>query len=93
MLKVNLLTVNGFFFWNHGFRKPETVLPVNSFLTDYLCSLAFGSMMSVFRIKVCFAFFSKTTRRICAIFFQDLRENTCSLQPALKSTALGLLLA
>jgi len=34
---------------------------------------------------------SKTTRRICTkFFFQGLRENTCSLQPALKSNALGL---
>jgi len=38
--------------------------------------------MSFFGIKG--AFFSKTTRRICAKF---LGENTCSLQPALKSNA------
>jgi len=30
------------------------------------------------------------TRRIYANFFQDLGENTCSLQPALKSLAPGL---
>jgi len=37
------------------------------------------------------AFFSKSTRRICAkIFFQGLGENTCSLQPALKCNAFGL---
>jgi len=36
---------------------------------------------------VFFAFFLKTTRRNCAKFSQDL-ENTCSLQSALKSTAL-----
>jgi len=36
-------------------------------------------------------FISKTTRRICAKFsFQGLVVNTCSLQPALKSNALGL---
>jgi len=29
-------------------------------------------------------------RQICANFFQGLGENTCSLQPELKSTALGL---
>jgi len=34
-----------------------------------------------------FAFYSKTTKRISAIVFQDLRENTCSLEPALKGTA------
>jgi len=47
---------------------------------------------SFFGIKVAFfAFFSKTAKRICAKFFyQGLRENTCSLQPALKSSALGL---
>jgi len=33
-----------------------------------------------------FAFFLNT-RRIYTNFFQDLGENTCSLQPALKSTA------
>jgi len=33
---------------------------------------------------------SKTTKWICANFFQDLGENTYSLQPALKSNALGL---
>jgi len=36
------------------------------------------------------AFISKMTRRICAKVFQDLGENTCSLQPVLKSNALGL---
>jgi len=35
-------------------------------------------------------FFSKTTRRICTFFFQDLGEKTCSLQAALKSTTAGL---
>jgi len=35
-------------------------------------------------------FFSKMTRRSAPIFFQDLGENTCSLQPALKSTAPSL---
>jgi len=33
--------------------------------------------------------FSKATRRICANIFCGL-ENTCSLQPALKSNAPGL---
>jgi len=28
---------------------------------------------------------------LCQIFFEGLGENTCSLQPASKSTALGLL--
>jgi len=37
-----------------------------------------------------FAFFSKTTRRICAKFFQGLGENTCLLRPALKSNAPSL---
>jgi len=35
------------------------------------------------------AFFSKTTKRT-PNFFQDLEENTCLLQPALKSTAPSL---
>jgi len=35
----------------------------------------------------------KTTRWICAKFFQGLGENTCLLQPALKSTATSLSLA
>jgi len=48
-----------------------------------MISLAFGSVTSFFVIKR--AFFLKTTRRICAIFFQGLGESTCSLQPALKS--------
>jgi len=43
---------------------------------------------SFFAIKG--AFFSKTTRRICANFFQGLGVSTCSLQPALKSNAPGL---
>jgi len=30
------------------------------------------------------------TRRICGNFFQDLGENTCSLQPALKSNTHGI---
>jgi len=43
---------------------------------------------SFFGIKgAFFAFFSKTTRWICANFFQRLGENTCFLQPALKSNA------
>jgi len=50
--------------------------------------MAFGSVTSFFRIKG--AFFSKTTRRICANFFQGLGENTCLLQLALKRNALGL---
>jgi len=37
-----------------------------------------------------FVFEKKKTTWICAKFFQDLGENTCSLQPAMKSTALGL---
>jgi len=46
---------------------------------------------SFFGIKdAYFAFFSKTTRRICDKFFQGLGENICSLQPALKSNAPGL---
>jgi len=32
----------------------------------------------------------KTTRGSAPNFFQGLGENTCLLQPALKSTALGL---
>jgi len=37
------------------------------------------------------AFFSKTTRWICAkFFFQGLGENSCLLQPAWKSNALIL---
>jgi len=48
-------------------------------------------MTSFFGIKVyVFAFFWKTTRRICAKFFQGLEENTCLLQSALKSNAPGL---
>jgi len=43
--------------------------------------------MSFFGIKG--AFFSKTTRWICTKFFSGFRENTCSLQPALKSSAPG----
>jgi len=47
---------------------------------------------SFFGIKGRFVFFLKTTRRICTNFFQGLEENnTCSLQPALKNNALGLL--
>jgi len=55
-----------------GFRKLKTVLElVNSFLTGYLSSLAFGSVTSFFRIKgAFFAFFSKT----CAIFFSGFRR-------------------
>jgi len=46
---------------------------------------------SFFGIKVRhFCVFSKTIRRICVIFFQGLRQNTCSLEHALKSTALSL---
>jgi len=46
-------------------------------------------MTSFFGIKG--AFILKTTRRICAkFFFRVLGENTCSLQPALKSSALSL---
>jgi len=37
------------------------------------------------------AFFSETTRWICANFlFQGLGKNTCLLQPALKSNVPGL---
>jgi len=44
---------------------------------------------SFFEIKG--TFFSNTTRRICVKFFlQGLVENICSLQPILKSNALGL---
>jgi len=47
--------------------------------------------MSFFGIKgAFFAFFSKTRRRICAKFFQDLGANTSLLQPALKSNAPSL---
>jgi len=64
--------------------------PVNS-LTGYEGSLAFGSVTSFFGIKgTFFVFFSKTTRRICAKFFQGLGKNTCSLQHALKSNASSL---
>jgi len=56
-----------------------------------LSSLAFGSVMSFFGIKgAFFAFFSNDKKDLRQIFFQDLRENACSLQPALKSSALGL---
>jgi len=36
------------------------------------------------------SFFSKATDKFAPIFFQGLGENTCSLQPALKSNAPGL---
>jgi len=46
---------------------------------------------SFFGIKgALFAFFSKTTKWICAKFFHGLGENTCSIQPTLKSTASDL---
>jgi len=35
-------------------------------------------------------FSQKNKTDLCQIFFQDLRENTYSLQPALKTTAPGL---
>jgi len=44
--------------------------------------------MSFFGIKG--AFFSKTTRWVCAFFFQGLEEVSCSLQPARISNAPGL---
>jgi len=34
--------------------------------------------------------FSRKQQNGSALFFQGLRENTCSVQPALKSNALGL---
>jgi len=37
-----------------------------------------------------FYVFFENDKRICAIFVQRLEENTCLLQPALKSTATGL---
>jgi len=37
-----------------------------------------------------FFFFGNDKTNLRQIFFQDLRENTCSLQPALKSSAFGL---
>jgi len=45
-------------------------------------------LTSFFEIKG--AFFLKTTKQICANFFHGLGENSCLLQPALKSTAPGL---
>jgi len=46
---------------------------------------------SFFGIKdAFFAFVSKTTRRICANFFQGLEKTLVQLQPALKSSASGL---
>jgi len=35
-------------------------------------------------------FLEKDKIDLCLFFFQSLGENTCSLQPALKNTALGL---
>jgi len=64
--------------------------PVNS-LIGYLISLACGSVTSSFRIKGAFLrFFSKRQDGSAQNFFQDLGENTCSLQPALKNNAPGL---
>jgi len=46
--------------------------------------------MSFFGIKVCI--FLENDKQDASVpnFFQDLGENTCSLQPELKSNALGL---
>jgi len=69
-------------------------LPVNSFFTDYSSSLAFDSVTSFFRIKGCsFCVIHENDKTDLRKFFsfQGLVENTCLLQLALKSTALGLL--
>jgi len=52
---------------------------------------AFGSLTSFFGIKVCvFSHFSlKRQDGYATNFFQGLGENTCLLQPGLKSTAPG----
>jgi len=51
--------------------------------------LAFESVTSFFGIKVCVfcVFLENDKTDLRQIFFQGLRENTCSLQPALKSNA------
>jgi len=64
------------------------LLQLFKWLLEQPSLLAFVSVTSFFGIKG--AFFSKTTRRIRQNFFQGLVENTCSLQPALKSNAPGL---
>jgi len=46
-------------------------------------------MISFFGIKG-LRFSQKQQYGSAQIFFQDLRENTCSFQPALKNSALGL---
>jgi len=47
--------------------------------------------MSFYRIKGAFLhFFQKRQNGSAPNFFQGLRENTCLLQPTLKSSALGL---
>jgi len=44
-----------------------------------------------FGIKGAFFFFLENDKTdLRQFFFQDLGENTCSLQPALKNSALGL---
>jgi len=63
------------------------LLPVNS-LTGYYSSLAFGSVTSFLELKVRFS--QKQQDESAPNFFQGLGENTCSLQPALKSNASGL---
>jgi len=44
-------------------------LKLINWLLEYPSLVAFGSVTSLFEIKI--AFFSKTTRWICAKFFQD----------------------
>jgi len=60
--------------------------PVNS-LTGYYICLAFGLVTPFFGIKG--AFFSNN-KMDCHFFFQNLGENSCSFQTALKSNATGL---
>jgi len=62
-----------------GFRLPKNTVSGSLKLFFNLLTasnlLAFGSVTSFFRIKECiFAFFSKTTRRICAKVFQGFGE-------------------
>jgi len=56
-------------------------------------SPAFGSVTSFFGIKLCvFCHFLENdkTDGSALNFFRDLGENTCSLEPALKSNTSGL---
>jgi len=59
-------------------------------LTGYKRSLRHGDIICRIGVQAVFTFYSKTTAQICK-FFQDLGDNTCSLQPAVKNAAPGLL--